>query len=144
LALSLFLMDIAKLIERQKLDLTRKLELLNGNDLNQLFAEKKGYQEKVSELESKIEHICGELGIDLGTSEAASKPAKKERARRMGGDEIKNRILDVLKGQPNGLSQKEISDLSGVGYPSVINFIKDNAEILNSVGERKSKRIFLK
>ena len=62
----------------------------------------------------------------------------------MGGAEIEQRILGVLNANPGGLSQKSISDLSGVNYASVINFINAKKDILGSSGERKSKKVFLK
>lgn len=137
-------MDLTKIIEQQKQELTRRLQLLQSNDLSTLIVEKASYQKKIDEIDAKIEHICSELGI--GSDSVASKPSasKKERAPRMNGGEITRRILELLSKHPHGLSQKEISDQTGVSYPSVINFVKDNADKLTSTGERKSKRIFLK
>ena len=136
-------MDFAKAIEQQKQELTRRLQLLQSNDLSALIVEKATYQKKIEEIDAKIKHICGELGIgsDAVTAKAT---AKKERAPRLSGGEIARRILELLSKHPHGLSQKEISDQTGVSYPSVINFVKDNADKLTSTGERKSKRIFLK
>lgn len=136
-------MDLTKVIEQQKQELTRRLQLLQSNDLSALIVEKASYQKKIEEIDAKIKHICGELGI--GSDSVAAKPAaKKERAPRLSGGEIARRILELLSKHPHGLSQKEISDQTGVSYPSVINFVKDNADKLTSTGERKSKRIFLK
>jgi hypothetical protein len=136
-------MDLTKLIEKQKEELTRRLQLLQGNDLSALVIEKSGYQKKIDEIDAKIAHICSELGIDLGTVEKTS-PAKKERATRLSGAEISKRILELLGKNPQGLSQIEISSQTGVSYPSVINFVKDNADKITSTGDRKTKRIFLK
>ena len=137
-------MDISKAIAQQEKELSRKLELLRGNNLTELLAEKQSLEDKVAEIESKIAHVCRELDIDLGDVSKGSKAGKAPRGTRMGGAEIEQRILSVLNANPGGLSQKSISDLSGVNYASVINFINAKKDILGSTGERKSKKVFLK
>jgi cell division septum initiation protein DivIVA len=134
-------MDIEKIIEEQKLELTRKLELLTSNNLTQLLEEKRALKEKLSEVDAKISQLGSQLGIDVGDE---AKADKKERGSRMSSTDIRKRILAILSSNPDGLGQKQISDLSGVSYPSVINFIKDNASILTATGKLKTKKIFLK
>ena len=137
-------MDISKAIAQQEKELSRKLELLRGNNLTDLLAQKQSHEDKIAEIESKIAHVCRELGIDLGEVSKGCKAAKASRGTRMGGAEIEHRIHATLNAHPAGLSQKSISDLSGVNYASVINFINAKKDILGSSGERKSKKIFLK
>lgn len=136
----LCLMDISKLIEREQQELRKKLDLLSGNDINTLIEEKKQYLAKIGEIDSKIKFICNELGLEFPSDDSAP----KEKRTRLNGVEISRRILEVLKAHSEGLSQTQISELTGVSYPSVINFIKENEATLTSQGERKTKKIFLK
>ena len=130
--------DINQFIEDEKRKLEAKLALISGNNLSALMAERKGYETKISELDAKIHHICEELGIDVGLEEAA----KKERRTRMSGADIDAKILEALKNAPHGISQIQISKSTGVSYPSVVNWIKDNAAKVRTEGERKGKRVF--
>jgi hypothetical protein len=131
--------DINKIIEDQKRDLEAKLALISGNNLSALMAERKGYEAKISEIDAKIQHICKELGIEVGLEA----PAKKERRTRMSGADIDAKILEVLKNAPQGLSQIAISDTTGVSYASVVNWLKENGSKVRTEGERKGKRVFL-
>lgn len=133
-------MDLAKEIERQQKELREKLMLLENNNLGRLLEEKKQLQQKIAEIDSSVSRLCKELGIE--TPKSDEEP--KQKRSRMSGDVIRDRILAVLKENPQGLSQIDITEKTGVSYPSVINFIKENAANLRSEGERKSKRIFLK
>lgn len=137
-------MDIAKLIKRQQAELQRRLDLLTNNDLAQLQANKAEYQQKINEIDSSINKICIELGIATFKSDGSKgSDSKKARAQRLSGAEISKRITEELQKNPAGLSQTDISQKTGVSYPSVINFIKDNAALLKVEGKRKSKKISL-
>ncbi len=137
-------MDIAKLIERQQAELRRRLDLLTNNDLAQLQASRAEYQTKIDEIDSSINKICIELGISTFKPDGSkSSDSKKDRAPRLSGTEISKRITEELQNSPAGLSQTEISLKTGVSYPSVINFIRDNAALLKVEGSRKSKKISL-
>jgi len=67
--------DINRIIEDQKRELEGKLALITGNNLAALMAERKGYEGKIAEIDAKIQHICDELGSEVGL-----KSATKERA----------------------------------------------------------------
>jgi hypothetical protein len=131
--------DINKIIEDQKRELEAKLALISGNNLSALMAERKGYEGKIAEIDAKIQHICNELGIDVGLEA----PSKKERRTRMSGAEIEAKILDALRKAPQGLSQIGISETTGVSYASVVNWLKENTSQTTTTGKRKNKRIFL-
>jgi len=103
------------------------------------MAERKGYEGKIAEIDAKIQHICNELGIDVGLEA----PSKKERRTRMSGAEIEAKILDALRKAPQGLSQIGISETTGVSYASVVNWLKENTSQTTTTGKRKNKRIFL-
>lgn len=131
--------DINKIIEDQMRELEAKLALISSNNLSALMAERKGYEAKISEIDAKIQHICKELGIEVGLEA----PAKKERRSRMSGADIDAKILEVLKNAPQGLSQIAISEATGVSYPSVVKWLKENGAKVRTEGERKAKRVFL-
>jgi hypothetical protein len=88
--------DINKIIEDQKRELEAKLALISGNNLPALMAERKGYEAKISEIDAKIQHICRELGIEVGLEGSA----KNERRTRMNGADIDAKILEALKNAP--------------------------------------------
>ena len=136
---NLTMIDINKIIEDQKRDLEAKLALISGNNLAALMAERKGYETKISEIDSKIQHVCKELGIDVGLEATA----RKERRTRMRGADIEAKILDALRNAPQGLSQIGISEATGVSYASVVNWLKENGAKVRIVRERKGKRVFL-
>ena len=131
--------DINKIIEDQKRELEAKLALISGNNLSALMTERKGYEAKISEIDAKIQHICKELGIEVGLDA----PASKERRTRMSGADIEAKILDALKNAPQGLSQIGISEAAGVSYASVVKWLKENGAKVRTEGERKGKRVFL-
>lgn len=130
--------DINQFIEDEKRRLEAKLALISGNNLAALMAERKGYEAKISELDAKIHHICKELGIDVGLEVAA----KKKLRTRMSGADIDAKILEALKNAPQGISQIQISNSTGVSYASVVNWLKENAAKVRTEGERKGKKVF--
>jgi hypothetical protein len=132
--------DISKIIEDQTRELEAKLALISGNNLSALMAERKGYEAKIAEIDAKIQHICKELELDLGTGAGAKKGPRT----RMSGEVIESKILEPLKNAPEGLSQIAISEASGVSYASVVKWIKENTAKVRTEGERKSKKVFIK
>ena len=54
--------DIAQQIEAEKRELEAKLALISSKNLAALQEERKGYEAKIAEIDSKIQHICTELG----------------------------------------------------------------------------------
>jgi tRNA U55 pseudouridine synthase TruB len=134
------LTDITQQIEAQKRDLEAKLALISSNNLAALQQERRGYEAKIAEIDSKIRHICEELGIDVGSGAEA----KKGRRTRMSGAAIDAKIVEALTNAPEGLSQIGISETTGVSYASVVNWLKENAAKVRTEGERKGKRVFLR
>ena len=131
--------DINKIIEDQKRELEAKLALISGNNLAALMAERKSYEAKIAEIDAKIQHVCAELGIEVGLEVAD----KKKRRTRMSGADIDAKILEVLRNAPHGLSQIAISEATGVSYASVVKWLKENGAKVRTEGERKGKRVFL-
>jgi predicted transcriptional regulator len=135
------IMDITKEIERQTQELQKKLALLSDNNLQELVTKKAALETELADIEAKIANTCKLLGI---STSGASSPARSERRPRMSGDVISTKINEALKAAPQGLSQIDIANQTGVSYPSVINFLKDNQDTIRTEGARKSKRFFLK
>ena len=131
--------DIAQQIEAKKRDLEAKLALISNNNLAALQQERRGYEAKIAEIDSKIQHICEELGIEVGSGAEA----KKGRRTRMSGAAIEAKIVEALKNAPQGLSQIGISEAAGITYASVVKWIKENGDKVRIEGERKGKKVFL-
>lgn len=102
------------------------------------MAERKGYEAKIAEIDAKIQDICEELVVEVGLE-----AARKKRRSRMSGQEFTTKMLEALKNAPQGISQIQISNSTGVSYASVVNWIKNNAAKVRTEGERKAKRVFL-
>ncbi len=134
-------MDITKEIERQTQELQKKLELLRDNNLQELVAKKASLESQLADIEVQIAHVCKRLGI---ASVGAPAPVRTEKRTRMSGDVIRAKITEVLKANSQGVSQIEIAKRTGVSYASVINFLKDNQDLIRTQGDRKSKLVFLK
>lgn len=134
-------MDITKEIERQTQELQKKLELLRDNNLTELTAKKAALESQLADVEAQIANTCKRLGI---TTAGVSAPARAEKRTRMSGEVIRAKITEVLKAAPQGISQIEIAKQTGVSYASVINFLKDNQNLIRTQGDRKSKLVFLK
>lgn len=127
--------DINKIIEDQKREIEAKLALISGNNLAALMAERKGYEGKIAEIDAKIQHVCKELGIDVGLEATA----RKERRTRMRGADLEAKILDALRNAPQGLSQIGISEATGVSYASVVNWLKENGAKCQHRSETRGK-----
>lgn len=133
-------MDIAEKIQLQAQEYEKKLQLLRDNKIVHLIARKSALLKELAQVESEITGTCTLLGITLDDGKAKAKP---ETRTRMSSEEIRTRVINILAANPQGISQKEIEKKTGVTYPSVINFLKDNPEKIRTEGERKSKRVFL-
>jgi hypothetical protein len=133
--------DISAIIEKQKQELQHRLAILSENNLNSLIEERKGYEAKIQDLDAKIESICNELGIEVGEVGGGKKKVKRTR---MSGAEIDRRIIEAIKAAPDGISQIDLSNSTGVSYASVVKWLSVHAETVTTQGDRKAKKIFLK
>ena len=134
-------MDISQQIARQAEELQKKLDLLRDNNLTELISKKASLKSQLADVEADIDSTCKRLGI---TAAGASAPARSEKRTRMNGEVIRTKINEVLKANPQGISQIKIAEQTGVSYASVINFLKDNQDTIRTEGDRKSKLVFLK
>jgi len=135
------IMDITKEIERQTQELQNKLQKLRDNNLQELVAKKAALEGQLADVEADIASTCKRLGI---TSAGVAAPVRAEKRARMSGDVIRAKITEVLKANPQGVSQIVVAKQTGVSYASVINFLKGNGDLIRTQGDRKSKLVFLK
>ena len=135
-------MDITQQIARQTKDLLKQLDQLRNNDLQDLISKKATLESDLAKVNAQIASKCKRLGVAANSPTIA--PAEKATRHRMSGEEIRTKINEVLKANPQGISQIKISEQTGVSYASVINFLKDNQDTIRTQGDRKSKLVFLK
>jgi hypothetical protein len=72
-----------------------------------------------------------------------ARPLKRLKASAKAPDAIGARILKVLKGAPQGLLLREISEATELPYASVVFWLQDNCSKVRTEGVRKAKRVFL-
>lgn len=136
-------------ITARRASLEAELKAFDGSNIDKLFSERDQLASRLAEVESKIAELARHVG---GSSKAAAPREKIKRApkstgkrrKRMSSDDIRNRILKSLGDDKQGLSQKALSEGTGIPYGTVAAFMKANAPLFKSTGKLKSKRYFLK
>ena len=111
--------------------LEARLEELKAAQIAELQERLREARATVHDLERQIEKLSGKL-------------LSQGRRKRMRSEEVRERIHSVLKNAKNGLSQKQISEQSGIGYGTVALFLRTHQKELKTTGSFKSKRYFLK
>jgi chromosome segregation ATPase len=109
--------------------LETRLEELKAAQIAELQERLREARTAVRDLEQQIEKLSGPVS-----------PKRK----RISSAEVRDRIHSALKGAKGGLSQKEISEESGVNYQTTALFLRNNAKDFRTTGKFKSKRYFLK
>jgi len=112
--------------------LRKKLAKLEARRLEELREKRKEARKVVADLDARIAAITGKAAAPTG------------RRKRTSPAEVRKRIVDALKKNSNGLSQKEISGHTSLPYGSVVLFLKRNRKEFTTSGELKQKRYFLK
>tara|TARA_R110002096_G_scaffold147671_32_gene307947 strand:- start:6727 stop:7179 length:453 start_codon:yes stop_codon:yes gene_type:complete len=145
--------DIAQL-DKDIARVENELSALLKRRVNLLEAELKAAQQQA------LAHSAGGVSVPAsrGTRSAApkaapttvkSKPAAKKRGKRtrMSSEDVTNRTVETVKSAgADGLSQKEISDKSGVHYQTTAKKLKELLEegVVGKRGKLKSTRYFFK
>src|SRR5437016_3806324 len=124
------LLVMSKDVETQIEQLEAKLEHLKAAQITELQEKLRDARAVVRELEQEIERLSG--------------TASHGRRKRMRSAEVRDRMYSVLGKARDGLTQKDISERSGIGYGTVALFLRRNEKEFKSTGSRKSKRYFLK
>ncbi|MEI6349948.1 MAG: hypothetical protein WCP06_02440 [Verrucomicrobiota bacterium] len=119
-------------VQSQIAALEEKIQQLRGSQLSELQQQLKEARANVANLEAQIQSLTGKA------------PAGEIRRKRTSSEDVRGRILKALSQSPQGLSQKEISDLTGLNYNTVVLFLKKNPKDFKTTGTLRSKRYFLK
>jgi len=113
-------------------ELEGKIQALRSSQLGELQQKLKEARLNVAELEAEL------------AKTTAKTPVAEGRRSRTPSEEVRSRILNTLAAAPQGLSQKEISDLTALNYNTVVLYLKNHIKDFKSVGTRRAKRYFLK
>ena len=119
-------------VQSQIAELEAKIQQLRGSQLSELQQQLKEARATVASLESQIQELTGKA------------PAVEVRRKRTSSEEVRGRILKALSEVPQGLSQKEISDNTGLNYNTVVLYLKNHSKEFKTTGTLRSKRYFLK
>jgi hypothetical protein len=112
-------------------NLEAKLQELKAAQISELKEKLRKARSVVADLESEIERLSG-------------RPPQDKKRKRTSSAEVRTKVYATLQKAKDGLSQKEISDESGVNYATVALFLRKNQKEFRTTGEFKSKRYFLK
>ena len=115
-------------------ELEARIQQLRVQQLQKLKDSLAAARKTVADLEAEIAAI----------TEGKAPEALRVTRTRMSSEEIRGRILKALSASPEGLSQKQIADQTGLGYTTVIQFLKTNAGSFKTTGALKTKRYFLR
>ncbi len=129
-------------VQRQIQELETKIRELKRVQVQELQEELTKAREVVAALEAEIASITGEKAPKA--TSAAALGAGPRRRKRTSSEEVRGRILKSLASAPEGLSQKEISEITGLNYNTVVIYLKNNAREFKTTGVMRSKRYFLK
>src|SRR5438045_2851264 len=102
---------MAKDVSTQIAKLEDELQKLRTQQLEELREKRKAAQTVVDDIDAQIAAITG-------------KPSTLGKRTRTSPAEMKARIIDALSKNQKGLTQKEISDKTGLNYLSVAAFLK--------------------
>jgi len=120
-------------VQSQILELETKIQQLRSGQLSELQEKLKVARQTVADLEAEIAGLTGKA------------PAPETgRRKRTSSEEVRGRILKALSQNPEGLSQKEISDIAELNYNTVVLYLKNNPKDFKTTGLLRSKRYFLK
>ena len=119
-------------VQLQIQELEAKIQQLPSTQLSDLQQQLKQARQTVIDLENQIGAVTGKA------------PEFEVRRKRTSSEDVRGRILKSLSQAPQGLSQKEIADGSGLNYNTVVLYLKKNAKDFKTTGVLRSKRYFLK
>jgi hypothetical protein len=122
---------MSKDVEVQIRELEDKLQQLKAAQIEELKQRLRDARKVVRELEQEIENLSG-------------KPVAHAKRKRTSSVEVRERIQSVLKKATDGLSQKEISEKSGLNYQTTALFLRSNQRDFRTTGRFKAKRYFIK
>jgi septal ring factor EnvC (AmiA/AmiB activator) len=119
-------------VQSQIQELESRIQQLRSHQLSELQQKLKDAKQTVADLEAQISALTGKASATEG------------KRKRTSSEEVRGRILRSLSESPEGLSQKEISDITGLNYNTVVLYLKNHAKDFKTTGALRSKRYFLK
>jgi len=128
-------------VQSQIQELEERIRQLRSSQLEELQAKLAEARATVAALEAEIAEITGSPAPSV---RSAKTPAADGRRKRTSSEEVKGRILKALSETPEGLSQKEIADLTELNYNTVAVYLKNNSKDFKTTGTLRSKRYFLR
>lgn len=139
-------------INARKASLEAELKAFEGSNIEKLFTERDQLTAKLEEVEAKIAELARHVGGGAKSAQPGKTPAKRgpkpggtrKRRKRMSSADIRDRITESLTNEKQGLSQKALSEVTGIPYGTVAAYMKANASSFKSTGKLKTKRYFLK
>ncbi len=120
--------------QTQIAELEAKIQALRSAQVTELKEQLHAARKVVADLEGQLAQITGK-------APAAGAVVRRTRT---SSEDVRKGILKALADSPTGLSQKEISDTTGLSYQTVVVFLKKNPKDFKTTGSFKSKRYFLK
>jgi len=121
-------------VQSQIAELQAKIQNLRSSQVTELREKLAEARKTVADLEAQIAKVTGKAAV-VGAV---------VRRTRTSSEDVRKGVLKALAGSPTGLSQKEISDATGLNYQTVALFLKKNPKDFKTTGSFKSKRYFLK
>lgn len=136
-------------ITARRASLEAELKAFEGSNIDKLFAERDQLTAKLEEIDAKIAELARHVNGGSAKSQprTTAKRAPKstgKRRTRMNSSDIRERIMTSLGDEKQGLSQKALSESTGIPYGTVAAFMKANASAFKATGKLKTKRYFLK
>lgn len=125
-------------VQSQIQELEERIRQLRSSQLEEL-------QAKLAEARAAVASLEAEIAKITGSTPAAKAPAAAGgRRKRTSSEEVRGRILKALSEAPEGLSQKEISEITALNYNTVALYLKNNSDQFKTTGVLRSKRYFLR
>jgi hypothetical protein len=121
---------MAKNIPAEIANLEAKLQELKAAQIEELQERLRDARKVVRDLEQEIENLSG-------------RPVSQKR-KRISSAEVRDKIHSVLKKAREGLSQKQISEKSGINYQTTALFLRNNQNEFRTTGRFKAKRYYSK
>ena len=114
-------------------ELEGKVQALRSSQIGELQQKLKEARQNVIQLEAELAKIAGKAPATI-----------QDRRKRTPSEDVRSRILKTLAAAPQGLGQKEISDLTALNYNTVVLYLKNHKKDFKSTGAMRAKRFFLR
>jgi len=114
-------------------ELEGRIKSLRASQLDELQDKLKEARQVVAELEAELAKITGKAPAIVSI-----------RRKRTSSEDVRSGILKALASSPQGLSKKQISDITELNYNTVVLYLKSHKKDFKSTGSQRAMRFFLK